>query len=48
MSGSAGASSLNARPISRTSVGTRRHISGSVQPISWAWRMARRMIRRST
>jgi len=31
-----------------TKVGTRRCISGSAAPSRWAWRMARRMIRRST
>ena len=38
----------NAKPIWATRAGTSRHISGSSQPIRWAWRMARRMIRRST
>ncbi len=28
--------------------GTSRHIKGSLAPSIWAWRMARRMIRRST
>ena len=41
-------SSPNAWPMALTSAGTRRYIRGSRQPSRWAWRIARRMMRRST
>ena len=44
----AGAARDRPAPISRVSAGTSRHISGSRAPSSWAWRMARRMMRRRT
>jgi len=47
ISASARMSSGNACPISRTTIGTSFHISGSFAPSSSAWRMARRMMRRS-